>query len=580
MYGSLLGIRWETRILVAATLIMLVPVMALGHVPQTAFLVIATTAICGVLSVMVKVRGASMWQWRRIRRNGNTPVVFCQYGSHNGTGWTWDGSAMSVWVEVSPGQHFALTTVSASGTISGKPINLERLAKKMRQRDIVCESIRLVTHGYRTALPISHSASAAVSDAIGPVPMHTGGRTFAVVTIATMSSLSAIRARAKDGGIAEASWEAASRVRVELEAQGFTARIMSEKALRALGSEQAAQVAPALEHIQSTRLGEPSSVKVFSVVAQGSSWSVRSQHLARQIPAHRIYENLAIVRDNAGSLRSGYTASYVSQSDRIVRSLKGAGLRAAAGQQVGILAQTMPPAAGPAPVIPMHSVADTDMPVAHPGGAGLYLGSSPDLGRCFLRVDPASGQVLWLIGSRTMAQHMVLRMAIAAAPINVEIFKRADGAQEWEEFVRRVNSPLLTVGAAASPGIVVCPAAEAERLAATGATVIAYADHFTVQPEFSIVENSGNLVATTGHDQVVVPWSMTAEERRYLPGAEARSRRTTEEPRTEVRRPRASAPPQSDRPAHVDSPTTFISRDEPTAFIRRADPQDHSTAQS
>ncbi|ORX18461.1 hypothetical protein AWC31_14250 [Mycolicibacterium wolinskyi] len=566
--------------LVAASLIMLVPLMALGHVPPIAFLAIATTAICVVLTVLVKFRGASMWQWRRIRRNGNTPVVFCQYGSHNGIGWAWDGAAMNVWVEVSPAQPFALTTVSSSGAISGKHIDLERLAKKMRQRDIVCESIRVVTHGYRTALPIGHSASAAVSDAIGPVPVHTGGRTFAVVTVATMSSLSAIRARAKDGGIPAAAWEAASRVRVELEAQGFTARIMSEKALRALGSEQAAQVASALEHIHSNRLGDASSVKVFSVVAQGSSWSARSQHLARQIPAHRIYENLAIVRENAGTLRAGYTASYVSQSDRIVRSLKGAGLRAASRQQVGVLAQTMPPAAGPAPAIPLHPIADSDMPVAHPGGAGMYLGSSPDLGRCFLRVDPASGRVLWLVGSRTMAQHMVLRMAIGTAPITVEILKRADGSQQWEEFVRRVNSPLLTIGAAANAGIVVCPAAEAERLAATGATVIAFADHFTVQPEFSIVENNGSLVATTGHNQVTVPWSMTAEERRYLPGMEARARKAVEEPRTEVRRPRPVEAPRQDKPAPVDSPTMFISRDEPTTFIRRADPQDQSTSRS
>lgn len=538
MYGRIIGILWGTKVLMISTAILLIPVMTLGHVPKIAFLAIATTSLCAVLSVMVTFRGASMWQWHRIRRNGNTPVVFCRFGSHNGAGWTWDGAAMHIWVEVSPGRPFALTTVSSSGNVSAKPINLERLAKKIRQRDIVCESIRVVTHGYRTALPIDHSASAAVSDAIGPVPIHTGGRTFAVVTVSTTGSLSAVRARAKDGGIPAAAWEAASRVRVELEAQGFTAKIMSEKGLRALGSEQATQVAPALEHIHSTRLGNASSVKVFSVVAQGSSWSGRSQHFARQIPAHRVYENLAIIRENSGTPRAGYTASYISRSDRIVRSLKGTGLRAAAGQQVSVLAQTMPPAAGPAPAIPLHPIADTDIPVAHPGGAGMYLGSSPDLGRCFLRVDPASGQTLWVIGSQTLAHHIVLRMAIATAPINVEVRDGDDGSQQWEAFVRRVNSPLLTFSATANAGIVVCPASQAERLADTGATVIAYADRLTVQPEFSIVENNRNLVATMGHDQVTVPWLMTADERRYLPAiAEARRRKTSAEAQRELTRP-------------------------------------------
>lgn len=517
MYGRRLGIRWNTKVLVFCSMIILVPVMILGHVPKVAFLNVATVAVCGVLSVLVTVRGASLWQWRRIRRDGNSPIVFCRFGSHDGMGWTWDGASMNVWVEVSPGQRFALTTVSPSGDVSGKPVDLERLAKKMRQRDIVCESIRMVTHGYRSALPISHAAMAAVSDAIGPVPVHTGGRAFAVVTVSTMGALSAIRARARDGGIPAVACEAASRVRVELEAQGFAAKILSEKGLRALGDEQVAQVAPALEHIHSTWLGDSSSVKVFSVVAQGSSWSARSQHLARQIPAHRVYENLAIFRESAGTLGAGYTASFVSRSDRIVGSLKGSGLRSARGQQVGVLGQTMPPAAGPAPVIPLHSLGGDDGPVAYPGGAGMYLGSTAELGRCFVRIDPASGEILWLIGSRSMIHHMVLRMTLSAAAINVEVNESDPGRRDWEEFVRRVNSPLLSCRAGTKAGIVVCPASDADHWAETGATVVAYTDRDMGRPEFSIVESRGKLVCTAGHNQVAVPWSMTPEERRYVP---------------------------------------------------------------
>ncbi|MGB8406707.1 MAG: hypothetical protein WCE30_21860 [Mycobacterium sp.] len=517
MYGRLLGIRWSTRVLVFATMIMLVPVMILGHVPKVAFLIVVTVAVCAVVSVLLTVRGASMWQWRRIRREGNSPIVFCRFGSYNGMGWTWDGAAMSVWVEVSPGLPFAMTTVSSAGDVSGKPINLERLAKKMRQRDIVCESIRVVTHGYRTALPISHAATAAVSDAIGPVPIHAGGRTFAVVTVSTMGALSATRARTRDGGIPAVACEAASRVRVELEAQGFTAKVVSEKALRALGDEQAAQVAPALEYIHSSRLGDESSVKVFSVVALGGSWSARSQQIARQIPAHRVYENLAIFRENAGTLGAGYTVSLVSRSDRIVDSLKGSGLRVASGQQVGVLAQTMPPAAGPAPVIPLHPLGGDDIPVAYPGGAGMYLGSTAELGRCFVRIDPWSGKTLWLIGSRSMIHHEVLRMTLTAAMINVEVSPGDPGRRDWEEFVRRVNSPLLTFGAGTKAGIVVCHGSDADRWAETGATVIAYTDRAMGRPEFSIVESRGNLVCTAGHNQVTVPWSMTPEERRYVP---------------------------------------------------------------
>jgi len=400
--------------------------------------------------------------------------------------------------------------------VSGKPIDMERLAKKMRQRDIVCQSIRVVTHGYRTALPISHATTAAVSDAIGPVPVHVGGRTFAVVTVSTMGALSSIRARARDGGIPAVATEAASRVRVELEAQGFTAKVMSEKGLRALGDEQAVQVAPALEHIHSTRLGDASSVKVFSVVAQGSSWSARSQHLARQIPAHRVYENLAIYRERGGTLGAGFTASLVSRSDGIVGSLKGSGLRAASGQQVGVLGQTMPPAAGPAPVIPLHSLGGEDAPVAYPGGAGVYLGSTAELGRCFVRVDPSSGQILWLIGSQSMVHHMVLRMALSAGTINVAAGEGVPGQRDWREFVRRVDSPLLTFGASTKAGIVVCHGSEVDRWVATGATVIAYTDRALGRPEFSIVESRGNLVCTTGRTQVTVPWSMTPEERRYV----------------------------------------------------------------
>lgn len=523
MYGRLLGIRWNARVLVLATMIMLIPVTILGHVPKVVFLILATVAVVGVLSVLVTVRGASMWQWRRIRSNGNSPVVFCKYGTHNAMGWTWDGAAMSVWVEVAPGQPFALTTVSSAGEVSSKPIDLERLAKKMRQRDIVCQSIRVVTHGYRTALPISHAATAAVSDAIGPVPVHAGGRTFAVVTVSTMGALSSIRARARDGGIPAVATEAASRVRVELEAQGFTAKVMSEKGLRTLGDEQAAQVAPALEHIQSTRLGDQSSVKVFSVVAQGGSWSARSQHLARQIPAHRVYESLVICRESGGTLGAGYTASLVSRSDGIVGSLKGSGLRAASGQQVGVLGQTMPPAAGPAPVIPLHPLGGEDVPVAYPGGAGMYLGATADLGRCFVRIDPSSGQTLWLIGSQSMVHHMVLRMTLSAATINVAVSESAPGRREWEEFVRRVNSPLLTFGGAKA-GIVVCHGSEVARWAATGATVIAYTDRALGRPEFSIVESRGKLVCTAGRNQVTVPWSMTPEERRYAPAPVAAGR--------------------------------------------------------
>lgn len=517
MYGRILGIHWAPKVLASCAVIMMVSVMVLGHVPKIAFLAITTTTLLTALSMIMTFRGATMWRWHRIRRAGNTPIVFGQYGSHNGLGLTWDGAGMHAWVEVSPGPPLALTTVSSGGHISQKPISLERLAKKMRQRDIVCDSIRLVTHAYRTALPVTHPASAAVSDAIGPVPVHPCGRTFAVITVSTIGALAAIRARARDGGIRATTWEAASRVRVELEAQGFTAKGLTEKALRALGSEQAAQVAPALEHIHNASLGDTASAKVFNVVARAGSWSARSQHLARQIPAHRVYENLAIVRESAGTLRAGYTASFVSRSDRIVRSLKGAGLRTASGQQVSVLAQTMPMAAVPAPAIPLHSIADADSPVAYPGGAGMYLGSSADLGRCFLRVDPGSGHTLWLLGSQSFAHHMVLRMTLAATPISIQLRADDPNRRGWEEFVRLVNSPLLTLGAANNAGIVVCAAEDLARFAETEATVITCTDQPAGQPEFSIVETGGNLVCTTGHNQVSVPWSMTAEERRYIP---------------------------------------------------------------
>ncbi len=524
IYGRILGLRWSPKVLALCSAIVVAAMMTLGHVPKIAFLTISASALCAVLSIMVTFRGASVWQWHRIRREGSSPLVFGQFGSHKGVGWVWDGNAKHAWIEVSPGQAMALTTVSAGGSISEKFIDLPRLAKKVHQRDIVCDSIRVVTHAYRSALPVTHPASAAVSDAIGPAPVHINGRTFAVVSLSTIGTLAAVRARARAGGINETVWEAASRVRVELEAQGFTAKAVTEDGLRTLAREQTAVVAPALEHIHKTSLGDSTTMKVFNVVAQGDSWSTQSQHLARQIPAYRVYENLAIVRDATGSLRAGYTASFVSPTDRITRALKGAGLRTASGQQASVLAQTLTPAAMPAPVIPLHPLSGKDMPVAYPGGAGMYLGASTDLGRCFLRVDPWSRETLWLCGSQSLAHHMVLRMILSTAPISIQLQDNDPNRQGWEQLVHLVSSPLLTLGPdpmTTGPdleaGIVVCAPHDLARFADTGHTVICHSGQPAGQPEFSIVETGGNLVCTTGHNQVTVPWSMTAEERRFIP---------------------------------------------------------------
>lgn len=471
------------------------------------------------------VRGTTFRERTQRRKHVSDPYEPAQLNEQDSAGVVWVDGAATAYLELTPKQAFSVTTVSADDAVSRPPINLRLLERLIEQNDIVLDSITVISMGYRTVLA-RHVVGSMVSQIIGNTPVPTGGRTFLAVKLDVAASHPAVTARALNQsvpfGIHRSVLAAAARIRILIEGQGVSARVLSRGQIEELTNMVVSQVGAATDSASWSRLGEGDAAKVVSY-APGGRVTSDDQVRWMQAPAVRSYETTRLSRQTNGDVTSEYAVTFVVTDEKnSLASLGAYGLRRLNGQHKQAASRIIPLVADQPLSLPTHPVTGKyGAPTRHyPGGLGTLIGTSPEHGKVFVRIAGGTGEALYLVGPDMLTQMVLLRLSLEQVSVDVRMADDPSSAQDWQKFVEGLRSPLITFNAVPSPDVVVVPAARREAFRGTDQTVIAVASQ---TPKLdtnatTIVAQGKSLVVTTTLEQISVPWSPSSQERSHFFG--------------------------------------------------------------
>lgn len=478
-------------------------------------------AVLVVLVTQIEYRGSTLANWFRRRRHVDDPFDPVFLESRDTAGVIWDGTHASVYVELRPREAFALTYVTSSDRISRDPIDLRLLEQMMVQNDIVLDSISVLSVGYRTALADNKAANA-VSQSVGQTPAPVGGTTYLVIRLDMETSHAAINSRAINGvlsyGVHRAVLNAAARIRILIESQGVSARVLSRGQISDLMSQLTSTVGTSADSANWDGMGDPGTVRLVTFAATPST-SREDQINWLHTPAFRTFEMTRLERTMTGTVVRSYTASFVVPGDtEALAGLRTFGARRLNGQHKQALSRILPlvkeqPVHAPRTALKGRT---GSMIEHYPGGLGTFIGTSHQHGRVFMRIVGGTGEHLFLIGPDTLTQMVLLRLAMDQVSVDIRI--TGQGVSEaWIAFVTQLRSPLITFNRKHRPDVVVVAEGHQHSFSGTDQTVIVVCQHNpAIPPKTSIVARGSELTITTERGQVTVPWQLASQERTYL----------------------------------------------------------------
>lgn len=516
--GRFISLRLSAGyVLVFSVTVFLLILVGLPFVPDEAqwwWLPAGAAAIA--LVPMIAFRGLTIPDRWRVRRNSAAPLSAAMVHSRDRAGVVWDGATASVLMEVAPTGPFPVTWVSDTDDIDRTPIPLELLASLLVQLDIHCSEIAVLGIGYRTVLE-EHKPSQIGEAVLGNMSWPTSGRTFVQVSMKANRSLGSVFLRARSGSVPlgrdRAILMAAARVRAQLAHHGFAVKLLPVSRVEAVTDEVLSVTGKSVDNPHSGWSGVKGGVQTVSATVAGS-WDEDKHRRWVSRSAYRTYERLSLTPGRTGP-EARYTVTFASRDRGMFSGLWMLGLSTIKHQQRPVLASLAPLAATGPVELPGVAV-DKARIELYPGGLGVLVGSSADKGRLFIRIDPDAGQTLYLVGPDELARQFLLRLILTLVTVDVRL---GQPGGEWDRFVRRLSSRLVTFRSNWTPGIVVCDEREvsAERVAHPGRTIIAVCSAVPEhRPEHSIIADRDRLVVTTGTDQAVVTWRMDPRERDFI----------------------------------------------------------------
>lgn len=519
-----IGLSLTPRSLVLGSVLISIAVILAAVVGVNPLPVIALALVVWVLA-NITVRGSTLRERSLRRRHVSDPYEPAQLNEQDSAGVVWADGAATAYLELTPKQAFSVTTVTADDVVSRPPINLRLLERLIEQNDIVLDSITVISMGYRTVLA-RHVVGSMVSQIIGNTPVPTGGRTFLAVKLDVAASHPAITARALNQsvpfGIHRSVLAAAARIRILIEGQGSSARVLSRGQIEELTSMIVSQVGPASDNASWSRLGEGDAAKVVTFTP-GGKVSTEDQVHWMQTPALRSYETTQLSRQPNGDVTRDYAVSFVVTDEKnSLGSVGSYGLRRTNGQHKQAVSRIIPLVADQPLSLPVHPLTGKyGAPTRHyPGGLGTFIGTSVDHGKVFVRIAGGTGEALYLVGPDMLTQMVLMRLSLEQVSVDVRMTDDPDAAVDWQRFVEGLRSPLVTFNLVHSPDVVVVPASRRDAFRGTDQTVIAVADK-TPKLDTSaatIVAQGKSLVVTTAHEQISVPWSPSSQERSHFFG--------------------------------------------------------------
>lgn len=474
-----------------------------------------------MLLCVIQLRGSTIPEWLRRTRQVKKRLLPIDLTVRDGAavGWDWRTASAHAWVEISPAGPYTITTVDDNGNTSTPTVDLDMIADMMHQDDIICSRMQLLTLGMRTA--VDNAPARIETQIMGNLPTHASGRTILELTIRLEDSNQAAAARAIHNshviGIQKTVLAAAARIVIRLKAQNLDAWILGPEAVRNLARDTITTLGGAGDQPTWKKCGGVADTPAVITAVPTGRWSIGQQReWVDGVQARRTIENTIIERGRDGAARLSYAATFVSNdADNDVPTLtKSVGLSPVGGQQVQALSRTIPIAANDDLDTPWLKLED-DLPVeVHPGGLGVYIGSSRKTGKVFVNVSGYNDPPLWVCGPVLLARQFVLRLSMTHTSIDVRL---PDPAGHWRRFVDRCDNPDVTYHSNDQASVMVVTPADVARVPAGKTCIVVAGDVPTPPPAHCIVAGEdGSLTVVSGRDAVSVAWEMPEGERLLL----------------------------------------------------------------
>lgn len=514
------------RVMAWALPVIAVAVIAGVFVPSAVLwaVIVGVFAIVWLFPTVIDINGASTAENIRRNRVTDKPYEPVRMREVDGTAVLLEGGdIVSVWMEVAPRDDVDVTTVSGDGIVSRPHIDTAKLAKLLRQSDVVIESIAVTTMSYDTFLP-GYAAGNVVAQSMGKIPVPSGGRSWITVRVRVTDNVSAAQARGAgefDQGMIRAVLAAAARLRVVVEEGGHHVSLCSPEMVTQMTSMMAAGTARVFDKPGRDGFGdETSDTKAYGLYPKRG---VKREDAVgwRDLPGVRSFITTTLTPGNHDGTDPQVSDQVVlvTRDKQAVQRASKMGLSLLRRQQRQAASRIIPSIASQPVIQPEYPLEDNHPVIHYGGGLGLFIGPTAQGGSLFIKVRPATGTTLHFIGAVEAHQVLIERMLMESYSINIKLPADDPNRPVWQQLVDNLHSPLLAMDSdRAADFVLTSPQGHADAKAdnPTQSTIVVSEKTPNMALENSVHIKSTTAVVTTETEQETAYFSPTPSEMGFV----------------------------------------------------------------
>lgn len=421
-----------------------------------AYAVYTAAALLALAVGVITYRGRTLAGWSYERGTyKNTKRVRGSLKPHEDKGITWDERRAAAYLEILP-NPYEITVIGSNGPAAIRRLPIDTIREEINQFDIHCDSVDVVTTGYKYAR--SSQLVTAYHSSIGAVAALLWGRTFIRIAVAmdekSLDSLDSIYARQFDdgpeAGLHRTVSVATERIRRRLAEKGWIARPLGTRELAALDAQARKYLQPALDEEHWSTAG-PRSMQVASFTPTASAWSTKNYQKWCTVDTYRQIQVLRLQHRRGGDHAEMFI-SYATADSSTLDTVTALGLAREYGQQGDIITAALPLNRTDKPTaIAGKHLGDDAFPIdLHPGGVGVNVGQTRSKELVFVNFAGDGTELVTLeegkdpvlqflgyhvVGPAAMCQQLLARLATSGKSININL-----PGQAWQVFASRIGA--------------------------------------------------------------------------------------------------------------------------------------------